>query len=39
MGYGPRFGIVRVDYDTLERTPKQSARWYKDVIAQNSIPI
>ena len=39
MGYGPRFGLVRVNYDTLERTPKQSALWYKDVIAQNGFPI
>jgi beta-glucosidase len=37
MGYGPRFGIVRVDYETLERTPKQSARWYSEVVAQNAI--
>jgi beta-glucosidase len=34
-GYGPRFGLVRVDYDTLRRIPKQSARWYSDVIAHN----
>ncbi|WP_151526404.1 GH1 family beta-glucosidase [Serinicoccus kebangsaanensis] len=27
-GYAKRFGIVRVDYDTLERVPKDSARWY-----------
>lgn len=26
-GYGPRYGIVHVDYETLERTPKGSA-WY-----------
>jgi beta-glucosidase len=39
MGYGPRFGIIRVDYDTLERTPKQSALWYRDVIAQNAIDV
>ena len=24
-GYGPRFGLVRVDYRSLERIPKQSA--------------
>jgi beta-glucosidase len=30
-GYGKRFGIVRVDYDTLVRTPKASARWYAAV--------
>ncbi|MPV37512.1 GH1 family beta-glucosidase [Georgenia subflava] len=31
FGYAKRFGIVRVDYDTLERTPKASARWYAEV--------
>lgn len=30
-GYAKRFGAVRVDYDTLERTPKSSARWYARV--------
>ena len=24
MGYGPRFGVVHVDYKTLKRTPKAS---------------
>jgi beta-glucosidase len=32
-GYDRRFGIVRVDYDTLARTLKDSARFYRDVIA------
>ena len=32
-GYGKRFGIVRVDYDTLRRTPKDSALWYAGVAA------
>lgn len=36
-GYTPRFGIVRVDYATQARVPKQSARWYADVIAHNRI--
>ncbi|MCS5735855.1 glycoside hydrolase family 1 protein [Herbiconiux daphne] len=31
-GYGKRFGIVRVDYDTLVRTPKDSAIAYSRVI-------
>jgi beta-glucosidase len=31
-GYDKRFGIVRVDYDTQVRTPKQSALWFKDTI-------
>ncbi|MFD6333236.1 GH1 family beta-glucosidase [Streptomyces niveus] len=32
-GYSKRFGIVRVDYDTLERIPKDSYHWYRDLIA------
>jgi beta-glucosidase len=36
-GMGPRFGIVRTNYDTLERTPKLSARWYAEVIKQNGV--
>ncbi|GAA0364703.1 GH1 family beta-glucosidase [Microbispora corallina] len=37
-GYHMRFGLVRVDYDTLERTPRDSARWYRNVIARNGLP-
>ena len=33
-GYAKRFGIVHVDYATLQRTPKDSARWYRDLVAQ-----
>ncbi len=36
-GYMPRFGLVRVDYDTGRRIPKQSAYWYREVIRQNGI--
>jgi beta-glucosidase len=32
-GYAPRFGLVYVDYETLERVPKQSYHWYRDFIA------
>lgn len=32
-GYGIRFGIVRIDYATLERTVKASGWWYRDFIA------
>jgi len=38
-GYSRRFGLVRVDYETMERIPKQSAYWYRDVIASNAISI
>jgi len=37
FGYGMRFGIVRCDFDSLERTPKLSARWYARVIEENGI--
>lgn len=33
LGYSKRFGIVHVNYDTQQRTPKDSARWYSGVIA------
>jgi beta-glucosidase len=36
-GYGKRFGLVHVDYRTQARTPKQSALWYRDVIAAGGI--
>ena len=32
LGYSKRFGLVHVDYETLRRTPKTSARFYADVI-------
>jgi beta-glucosidase len=32
LGYAKRFGLVHVDYQTLKRTPKSSARFYADVI-------
>ena len=34
-GYVKRFGLFRVDYDTQKRTPKASAHWYRDFIAQH----
>jgi beta-glucosidase len=34
-GYHPRFGIVHVDFGTLDRTPKRSARYYARVIETN----
>jgi len=37
-GYRKRFGLVRVDFDSQRRTPKRSAYWYRDVIAQGGLP-
>ena len=34
LGYSRRFGVIRVDYDTQQRTPKDSARWYQRLIAR-----
>jgi beta-glucosidase len=31
-GYSKRFGIVRVDFETQRRIPKESARFFGDVI-------
>lgn len=39
MGYMPRFGMVRVDYETGQRTPKQSALWYHEVINRNGVHV
>jgi beta-glucosidase len=35
-GYGKRFGIVFVDFETQRRIPKRSALWYRDLIAARS---
>jgi beta-glucosidase len=36
-GYSMRFGLVHVDYATQVRTPRDSALWYRDVIARNGL--
>lgn len=37
LGYTRRFGLHYVDFQTLQRTPKASARWYADVIRHNGV--
>ena len=34
-GYTQRFGLVWVDYKTQQRIPKESALWYREIIANN----
>lgn len=34
-GFLKRFGLFSVDYESLERRPKDSAFWYRDVVANN----
>jgi beta-glucosidase len=37
LGYAQRFGLVHVDYDTLERTVKDSGRYYARVARANTV--
>ncbi|KDO33157.1 beta-galactosidase [Saprolegnia parasitica CBS 223.65] len=36
-GYTKRFGLHWVDYETMERMPKASARWFSHVIRANGL--
>ena len=36
-GYQKRFGLHYVNYSSLERTPKESAKFYSEVIATNKV--
>jgi beta-glucosidase len=33
LGFQPRFGLLYVNYRTLERIPKMSYHWYKNLIS------
>ena len=35
QGFSQRFGLIWVDFDTLERIPKESFFWYRDYIDEN----
>jgi len=37
QGYTQRYGLVHVDFDSQQRTPKASAQWYSNVIAANAV--
>jgi beta-glucosidase len=36
-GYGKRFGLIYVNFETLERTPKLSAEWFRKASIQNAV--
>lgn len=36
-GYERRFGIFHVDYRTMQRRPKASAKWYREVIRSREV--
>jgi beta-glucosidase len=38
-GFDKRFGLYRVDFDTLARTPKLSASFYRNVVARNAVDV
>jgi len=38
-GYGPRFGLIEVDYATQQRTVRDSAHRYAEICRANSIPL
>jgi len=37
LGYAQRFGLVHVDYDTLERRVKDSGRYYAEIARANAL--
>jgi len=37
FGYGERFGIIYVDFETLVRTPKLSAEWFRHTARRNAV--
>jgi beta-galactosidase len=37
LGFSKKFGIIYVDSSTQERIPKDSAKWYKELIKQNGL--
>jgi beta-glucosidase len=36
-GFGNRFGLIYVDFKSLERTPKLSAKWFREAARQNAV--
>ena len=38
LGFEKRFGLVHIDFKSLQRTPKMSYFFYKKLIESNSIP-
>jgi beta-glucosidase len=38
-GYGQRFGLIWVDFATQKRILKDSARWYRQTIADNGFAV
>ena len=37
LGYGPKFGLIAVDRERFDRTPKPSAAWFEKVARANAL--
>ena len=37
LGFGMRFGLIEIDYETLKRTVRPSAYVYKEIIERNAV--
>jgi beta-glucosidase len=37
LGYEKKFGLYEVNRETLDRTPKDSAYWYRNVAVTNTV--
>ena len=36
-GFGNRFGLIYVDFDTQQRIPKLSAEWFRQAARPNAV--
>jgi beta-glucosidase len=36
-GFGNRFGLIYVDFETQQRIPKLSAEWFREAARQNAV--
>jgi len=36
-GFGNRFGLIYVDFETQQRIPKLSAEWFRETARQNAV--
>ena len=36
-GFGPRFGLIKINYKTMERKPRQSAYYYAKICKENQL--
>lgn len=37
LGFKPRFGLIEIDYKTMERRPRESAYYYADIARDNQV--